>query len=99
MWNPKKESPDNVTTPEAGSNSSTASYNEIFRKTTLHQYLVPRKRARGGDETSGNQSKKGKGLVTDIINFENWTPSLEERLSHQQIARNTASSMQRHLGA
>ena len=76
-----EDSPDNVPIPEPGS-SGTASYNEIFYETTVHQYLIPRKRAQA-DEQSGHQSKKGK--KSDIINFENWTPSLEERLSRRPV--------------
>jgi Fungal protein kinase len=77
--------------------SSAASYNEIFHKTVVHQYLVPQKRART-DEMSGQQSKKGKNVASDIINFENWTPSLEERLSRRPVVQNmsSASSMHHH---
>jgi hypothetical protein len=75
---------DNVTTLEPGG-SGTASYNEIFYETTAHQYLVPRKRA-GADELTGHQTKKGK--KPDIINFENWTPSLKERLSRRSVTQN-----------
>jgi serine/threonine protein kinase len=77
------DSSDNVKTLEPGS-SGTASYNEIFYETTVHQYLVPRKRA-GADELTGHQSKKGKN--PDVINFENWTPSLEERLSRRSVSQ------------
>jgi hypothetical protein len=84
-----EDSPDN-TTLEPG-DSSSASYNEIFHKTVVHQYLVPQKRARA-DEMIGHQSKKGKNVASDIINFENWTPSLEERLSRRPPAQNMSSA-------
>jgi protein kinase-like protein len=84
------DGPDEVTTLEPG-DSGTASYNEIFHETIVHQYLVPQKRARA-DEMSGRNSKKGKMAVSDLINFDNWTPSLEERLSHRPVAQNVSSS-------
>jgi hypothetical protein len=88
---------DNVTTLEPGG-SGTASYNEIFYETTMHQYLVPQKRARADEMSvrsmSGHQSKKGK--KPDVINFENWTPSLEERLSRRPVAQNMSSSSSMH---
>lgn len=73
------------------SDSSTASYNEIFHETIVHQYLVPQKRARA-DEMSGHHSKKGKKVASDLVNFENWTPSLEERLNRRPVAQNMSSS-------
>jgi hypothetical protein len=82
--------PDEVTRPDLR-DSSTASYNEIFHETIVHQYLVPQKRARA-DEMSGHHSKKGKKAASTVINFENWTPSLEERLSRHPVAQNMSSS-------
>lgn len=85
-----KDSPGNVTTFEPG-DSSAASYNEIFHETIVHQYLVPQKRPRA-DEMSGHQSKKGKKPASDLINFENWTPSLEERLASRPVTQNMSSA-------
>ena len=85
-----EDRPGIFTTLEPG-DSSPASYNEIFHETIVHQYLVPQKRARA-EALGGHQHKKGKKPASDIINFENWTPSLEERLSHQSVTQNMSSA-------
>jgi hypothetical protein len=68
--------------------SGIASYNEIFYQTTSHAYLFsPRKRSRA-DEAKELQSKKGKNNAGQIIyNFENWTPSVEEKLSRRPVTQ------------
>jgi hypothetical protein len=88
------DSPDIVRTT---GDSGAASYNEIFHETIVHQYLVPQKRARA-DEMSGHQSKKGKGKgpASDIINFDNWSPSLEERIIRRPVAQDMSSASSMH---
>ena len=84
---------DGITSLENG-DAGAASFNEIFYETTAHSYLAPRtaKRAREEDIGLPQQSKKGK-IHADIINFENWNPSLEARhlkASHQPVSSSSS---------
>jgi hypothetical protein len=71
--------------PDPGG-SDIASYNEIFHETTSHAYLFSSQKRAGAEEPSGHQSKKVKNNAgPEIYNFENWTPSVEERFSRRPV--------------